>query len=119
MSYKCPRCGEVAEHERTHFGPAGDGRNLERICSECGNQFIADRSKFRSNDLPERILELVEERLEDAKEKKLEVSKCDVENCPYDMSREEHEDEEIVMVGRKQALREIKSNIELELEKQK
>jgi len=117
--YKCPRCGEVGEHERTTFGPEGDGRNLERYCSECGKKFIADRSSFRSNDLPERILELVEERLEDAKEKKLEVSKCDIEDCPYEMDEQDHVNEELMMVGRKQALREIKSNIELELEKRK
>lgn len=116
--YKCPRCGEVGEHQRTVYGHAGDGRNLERYCSECGKKFIADRSKFRSDNLPEKILELVEERLEDAKEKKLEVSKCDIEECDYDMDEQEHIEEELMMVGRKQALREIKSNIELEIEKQ-
>jgi len=88
-------------------------------CKICGEKFIADRSSFRSNELPERILEIVEERLEDAKEKKLEVSKCDLEDCPYEMDEQDHVDEELMMVGRNQALREIKSNIELELEKRK
>lgn len=36
---KCPRCGEK-ETRRTHFGPEGDGRNLERICESCGKHFV-------------------------------------------------------------------------------
>jgi len=35
------------------------------------------------------------------------------------MDEQDHVNEELMMVGRKQALREIKSNIELELEKRK
>lgn len=40
MGYECPRCGTVGGHNRTHFGPQGDGRNLERYCRECGKKFL-------------------------------------------------------------------------------
>jgi len=83
--YKCPRCGEVGEHERTTFGPEGAGRNLERYCSECSKKFIADRSSFRSNDLPERILEIVEER---TLEQVIEKVATDIAENEEDVSEE-------------------------------
>lgn len=43
MSSECPRCGST-ELERTHFGPEGDGRNLERTCNECGKKFVLRNS---------------------------------------------------------------------------
>jgi transcriptional regulator NrdR family protein len=39
MPYKCPKCGSK-ETTRNHFGPEGDGRNLERSCDECYKTFL-------------------------------------------------------------------------------
>ena len=40
LSTECPNCGST-DHYRPFFGPPGDGRNLERICEECGHKFLA------------------------------------------------------------------------------
>lgn len=36
---ECPNCGSTG-HFRPFYGPPGDGRNLERICEECGHKFL-------------------------------------------------------------------------------
>lgn len=36
MEYECPNCGADEQPAQHHFGPPGDGRNMERYCPECG-----------------------------------------------------------------------------------
>jgi len=52
----------------------------------------------------------IEFRLEATKKALEEVRNCNCENCPYHMSEEDHEHEELILIGRKQALEEVNGN---------
>lgn len=46
--------------------------------------------------------------IENHEESHQKVRECDAENCEYDSSEQEHAEQEFMIVGRKQALRELK-----------
>lgn len=46
--------------------------------------------------------------IEETEERIKEIQNCDIEECPYDMSEEEHTQDHMAMVARKQALKEVK-----------
>jgi hypothetical protein len=57
------------------------------------------------------IIQLIEDQIDDFEEKHQEVQECNIDQCEYDMTAQEHVNEEFMLVGRKQALRDLKSRI--------
>lgn len=59
----------------------------------------------------EDIIQLIEEQIERHEDEHQEVHECNIDDCPYDMDTDEHIDEELMIVGRKQSLKALKSRI--------
>lgn len=73
-----------------------------------GREILGDDDRmFAAED----IIQLIEEQIERHEEEHEEVRECNIDDCPYDRDTDEHLDEELMIVGRKQSLKALKSRI--------